>query len=602
MARNIYVGTTTAGAADGSSWNDRYGTLNAAEDKPVQAGDYIYVGPGVYRETLTCDVSGANVYTAGTVALTLNSPIVTGNGTLFPANTSAGYMFHCLLLTTGTDGQTYNSSSFTSALGNFQAGMVGRPIQINAKGAYTIASVSAVTTCTLADPNGLGWPATTTAATLAYSVMSGEGSYEIASVDSNTQLTLAEPWQGATASGLAYRTFNPIRYIADVTGEHTDGVGGPVRITGSNDDIAITRSVAVDVNGKNYRKFTGFTCDLVSDSTFYFNNNEAYCTVEDCELFDGRITFVGNPPLGNTIQRCLITRHMNGQALFFWWDPAVNNSGIVIKDCIIRNSDTGLNIQRIGGITITGCTFDTFASNMIAVSAALTVGQCVAIHDCILNNTGTALAASALGEIIEDYNAFSRCNTARNNVGIGGNSNTYPPLFTAPLLKSGFRFPWQAYELSKWSLLKRIAGVQETYRDYFGMARPVTSAKKSWGAIQYTGAIRDATTADSGTSIKLSDAGQQFVMRVPTTNATATISLKVYREADYTSTYPQMMVCQPGQTIQLTTDSGTSNTWNTLTITLPPAANPHFADVFAVSNNTTGAGSYSTFWDSLTVS
>lgn len=44
-------------------WNGTSGpkrTLNGAEDSPVQAGDTVYVRPGVYREMLTCDVSGTS--------------------------------------------------------------------------------------------------------------------------------------------------------------------------------------------------------------------------------------------------------------------------------------------------------------------------------------------------------------------------------------------------------------------------------------------------------------------------------------------------------------------------------------------------------------
>src|SRR3990167_4807161 len=35
-------------------------TLNGAEDIPVAAGDHVWVRPGVYRETLTVDVSGSS--------------------------------------------------------------------------------------------------------------------------------------------------------------------------------------------------------------------------------------------------------------------------------------------------------------------------------------------------------------------------------------------------------------------------------------------------------------------------------------------------------------------------------------------------------------
>lgn len=59
MTTYIYVGPTSAGLADGTSWANRYGTLNAAEDRPIVADTVVYVGPGTYRELLTCDVSGA---------------------------------------------------------------------------------------------------------------------------------------------------------------------------------------------------------------------------------------------------------------------------------------------------------------------------------------------------------------------------------------------------------------------------------------------------------------------------------------------------------------------------------------------------------------
>ena len=54
-----YVGSGGSDAADGLSWANRKLTLNGAEDVSVAAGDTVYVGPGVYRHTLTVDVSGS---------------------------------------------------------------------------------------------------------------------------------------------------------------------------------------------------------------------------------------------------------------------------------------------------------------------------------------------------------------------------------------------------------------------------------------------------------------------------------------------------------------------------------------------------------------
>jgi hypothetical protein len=55
-----YVGIGGNDSNDGTSWSSRKLTLNGAEDIPVAAGDTVYVGPGTYREMLTCDVGGSD--------------------------------------------------------------------------------------------------------------------------------------------------------------------------------------------------------------------------------------------------------------------------------------------------------------------------------------------------------------------------------------------------------------------------------------------------------------------------------------------------------------------------------------------------------------
>jgi hypothetical protein len=136
------------------------------------------------------------------------------------------------------------------------------------------------------------------------------------------------------------------------------------------------------------------------------------------------------------------------------------------------------------------------------------------------------------------------------------------------------------------------------------MTRPSTSSKKSWGAVQGTQVVRETTIVDggSGASLKLPDAGEQFFMRIPITNSSTTISLKVYREANYAGTNPQMIIRQSGQSDRTTTDAGASGQFNTLSDTFTPAALPQYVDVFVRSSNTATSGSFSTFWDTLSVS
>src|SRR3990172_11070704 len=55
-----------------------------------------------------------------------------------------------------------------------------------------------------------------------------------------------------------------ISYIGDVTGEHTDGVGGIVRITGSANDTTATRANCLTATSSAYRLFKGFLVDTSS--------------------------------------------------------------------------------------------------------------------------------------------------------------------------------------------------------------------------------------------------------------------------------------------------------------------------------------------------
>src|SRR3972149_365873 len=52
---------------------------------------------------------------------------------------------------------------------------------------------------------------------------------------------------------------NPITYIGDYSGANTDGIGGVVRITGSDNDQSATRAQCITAaTTKDYRTFQGF--------------------------------------------------------------------------------------------------------------------------------------------------------------------------------------------------------------------------------------------------------------------------------------------------------------------------------------------------------
>ena len=477
-----WVGPSSAGGADGTSWADRYGALNDVEDNPVAAGDQVHVGPGVYRELLTVDVSGGNTYAVGTVSLTNGSPTVTGAGTTFVGNVfpTAGY-FHVRYAENGADGVVAGDNSFTSAGADFDAGHAGMIIQINAEGAYKIATVTDANTLVLSDPNGLGWPGPADPVT--WSIMSGQGHYSIASVDDNTTLTLDEPWQGPTLDGLSYLTFQAIEYIADVTGEVTDGIGGIVRITGSDNDTTAARASCIATSGFDYRVFLGFTLDLTSGTMVDLTSGE-HILLEGITLqcsVSFAINITGADQLAHTLRHCIFM-HNGSTNLQLNHGADVDDSGHVIENCRLYNT-TGDNviINNIGGNTFKS-DFLLGGGDTIDCSGSPTTGQTTVVTGCILvQSSGNALEATTLGDIIEDYNNFWENTALRSNVGIGGNSVAYPPLFHMPILLNGYRFPWQFGALSEWSGLGALTGWAQyaVGDDFFGITRPTTAAKRS---------------------------------------------------------------------------------------------------------------------------
>ena len=604
------VGPTGAGSQDGSDWDNRLAGLNAAEDVPVVAGDVVKVGPGVYREQLTCDVSGGNTYSTGTVSVTKGSDQVTGSGTTFGGNVAADYYFHVRYYDNGADGVTDGTATFTASGGNFHANLIGCPIQINTKGAYVISAVASATSITLADPNALGWP--TAGSTLTYSVMSGEGHYQIESQDDNTTLTLKQPWQGKTHSGLSYLTFNAITYIADVTGENTDDVGGAVRITGSDNDQTATRGNAILINGDDYRVFRGFTVDGSTTDVIKLSTGALYCLLEDIIVGSNsgdNAVYSVDANTGLTIRR-LISLLNKDTVLSI--SSGGDDQGVVIENSIIRPVPYGAAVEVIGGsggIVVRNClllgTWDGIKTS------ALTTGQVVFVANCAFAAGFKGVSANVTGEIIENFNNFSPAvDTARTNTGTGANSTAYLTLLDMPLLHAGtdqlggYKFPWLFGELSEWSQIAAIAGVDERNTDLLGITRPATAAKNSWGPVQFHDVERETTTTRGGSvaSITLHDAGVHQIW-IPVTDSSTTISVYVYREANYAGTNPRMVVKQPGQADDVTTDVLAASQWNELTTTLTPAADPPYVVVELQSLNTDVANpaTNDVFFDDLTV-
>lgn len=342
----IYVGPTSAGAADGTSWANRYGSLNAAEDRPVAAGDTVYVGAGTYRETLTVDVSG-----------------------------SAG---------------------------------------------------------------------------------------------------------------------SPVTYIGDYTGAATDGTGGVVRITGSDNDQTATRANFVVANSKDYRTFDGFVCDIASSVGWNLT------TVNNWRLDRlyisgsvGGIQFIGDCK-SNTVARAAIIGLTTGGGPILFLDAATERSDTanMVENCLgLNGRDGGIFLQsvRVGGITVRNSTI-ILSSSGFNVSA-LAVGQTVTVNNCIIAWCNYAFIAGAAGMVTENYNTVYAVSSPRTNVTAGANSNTYPPLFDA-------RWFFEAvnggnmltpFDLASYSQLVNLAGTSPTTTDMRGTS--VIGAQREWGPLEYDPAL-----------------------------------------------------------------------------------------------------------------
>jgi hypothetical protein len=458
---DYYVGPTSAGSANGSSWANRFGALNSAEDKPLVAGDRVFVGPGVYRELLTIDVSGSS-----------GSPIV---------------------------------------------------------------------------------------------------------------------------------------YIADLDGSHTDGVGGVVRVTGSDNDQTATRTFGVNAAvARTYRTFRGFAFDTTVNGYL----SMVSCTnwiIEDCYFGpapdnDIAISITGAGSVNHTIRRCIFLSS-TGNPVTFSHTANIDNAGHVVENCLFIRGGQCVTSTRVGGITVKNCTF-VGGTQAVRTVIALTTGQTITVTNCLfICTTGAAVQAITLPatneEITENYNNFWGNSADRTQVTAGANSTAYPPLFEMPILVGGLKYPWNPFALSQWSPVRRLAGTAMSSEDIYGITRPATAAKVSWGAVQFNDLARETTTKRTGAaSIKLADAGVHQ-MFVPVSNASTTFSCYVQWEANYAGTKPQMLVKQPGQADVTVTATGSSGAWELLTTTLTPAATPSYCVVELRSNNT-GTGSIATYYDDFT--
>lgn len=485
-----YAGAGGSNANAGTSYALRKLTLTGAEALALVSGDEIIAAPGVYPEGLTCTKSGGNQYVTGSVSVTNGSAVITGSGTAWLANAFANGQFRTTSLAIGADGVANGTTTFTSAAGNFQAGHVGMVIQVAGKAAYTITAVGSATSITLSGSPSAG-------SSLSYFMMTPEP-IEILSVDNDTQITLKQPWVFPSFTGLAYEVYQDIKFIADVTGGLTDGIGGTVRVTGSDNDQTVTRNFCIDVVSTKFRTFRGFTLEMANSQCFNCSTGAAQdIIVEDCTLQESVGNAVGASGgathLRFCIRRCRFWR-TKGAAISLAAPSTVSNANHLIENCLFPASRTiTLQSDRVGGIQVRNCSLT--SGSGIFVATALAVGQTIVVNNCLFDALSTVFSVTTANEIMEDFNALFNCVTARSGgLATGANSNLLPSFLQNPLLLNGSIFSYIPFAPSSYSPLASIAGFNPPYEDFYGSAR---ASPSSWGAVQYQAGRR---ASDAGIS------------------------------------------------------------------------------------------------------
>ena len=401
---------------------------------------------------------------------------------------------------------------------------------------------------------------------------------------------------------------NEIEYVGDVTGEHTDGVGGFVRITGldTDDDMSPTRAWLIDLNDKNYRVFRGFVFDSKTDkSTGYIKQDDGvsptYIVFEDCVFCpfgcetsnasrNGSISFHAlYMPDPFYLRRCV----------FLPSAPPVGSSNFndsAISTVILENNlCMGFNYLEMNRYDVV------FRNNTIMRSSQLRAGW---------TGAGTAKGYDNVGiyafqltwqhdmHWTEDYNLeFAEQNSILN----GANDLIDKAFYHQPEpLLAGYILPHDPTQVINIGSNTHLPDYSSLTEDLHGLER-LPNGKDTRGAFTYKEVEYGTTYRSGDSSIKLADAGRHIIPFIVDSNRSYKITVYVYRESDYAGTLPEIQIRRVGQSAVVVTDTGSAGQWNKLTTTVNTGDNDKFIHLEYFSQNTASSGDYACYFDDLTI-
>lgn len=282
---------------------------------------------------------------------------------------------------------------------------------------------------------------------------------------------------------------SPITYIGDYTGANTDGVGGVVRITGSDDDRSVVRSYGVEARNRAYRNFVQF---LITECTYGVHvRNTSFISVIGCLITHNSSGIFSQTEQHNNllVERCALLSYGVGANPVNLTQNSASVGGDQFLNTIFlagHNSNL-LLLTRSGSALVKNCLF---VNGLTAFQNDLATGFGTSyVYNNLFIGCASGVVASALGDVVEDYNNFVRVATPRSNIAVGANSLDYVTSLDARWFFEAVNGGSMVtpFDLASYSQLVNVAGTSPTTTDLRGTS--VIGAQREWGPLEYNPAL-----------------------------------------------------------------------------------------------------------------
>jgi len=585
MAGPFFVRKTGSNSNNGTSpstaWLTLTYALTAAGGNPA-GGSIIYVGGGVYRETVAPTVSGASLSTTydGTNGLSLATILATGlltvtsiTGLVAPP---AGY---------------YNTFQLVTSAGNVQ-------------GTYTGLSAS----------GGIG------------------GNPALTGIKFHDNATVTSA--ATVASSAVCIIGSPTWVIGDTDGAQTGDAGEVTLSNFTTNDTTAPNSTLLAFGTQSYLSFAKMTMVQGATTAHTFSTNAAGgmigCLFVECTFnsllgvsTSGGFLSLTSPTTGLAMN-IVFDRCIHGSTGFsIALATTASGSGDYDALILIRNiglllgnvsvTATGTSTYKGGGVRIVNSSFISKANTAVTAATATYLSTAIPceVHNSLLiaGASGTALNAATSGQLVESYNNIY-AGTPRTNVsaGTGSQTNAY-----APLLELGHSRQWAGVFrqfMAPDGPLSPLLGFgsdgsgSDPTVDWMNRVRP-SGGQSTKSAVGYAELhdfqIEDTSVYnDSPASPKIVGPGDAE-FDVPVDAVATTFSIYVYAGSGYGgSNMPTVTLLASGElgvTAQTLTYSASLGTWQQLTFSpiTPTAAGFVKIRVTSFDTSATAPTNFDTF-------